>query len=100
MNIQGKQMHKQYWTNKVVGFCQNGTNNNNTVNNKLDPLIIYFRFPYYNDKRVSLIKSCIRTTKAHCLKDWPTVVRLVYDVTKMEFFCNTSFTKPFPVSSQ
>ena len=88
MNIQGKQMDKQYWTKKVLGFCQNGTNNDNTANNKLDPAIIYFRFPYYNDKRVPLIKSCIRTIKGHCLKDWSIVVRLLQDVTKMEFFCN------------
>ena len=64
------------------------------VNKKTDPAIIYFRFLYYGDKGASLIKSCIRTIKRNCLNDRPIVFRLMYDVTKMEFFCNAKDGTP------
>ena len=47
----------------------NDTINDNMVNNKAYPVIIYFGVLYYGDKRVSLIKSCIRTMKPNYLKD-------------------------------
>ena len=59
------------------------------INNKVYPGIIYFHFQYYSHKRVSLIKSCIRMIKPNCLKDRPVVLKPMYDVTKMEFFCST-----------
>lgn len=69
--------------------AKNGTNNDNMINNKVYPRIIYFHFQYYSHKRVSLIKSCIRMIKPNCLKDRPVVLKPMYDVTKMEFFCST-----------
>ena len=42
---------------------------NNTVNVKVNPVIIFFRLPYYGDEVVLLIKSCIKTVKADCLQD-------------------------------
>ena len=59
------------------------------INNKVYPGIIYFHFQHYSHKRVSLIKSCIRMIKPNCLKDRPVVLKPMYDVTKMEFFCST-----------
>ena len=79
------------WNQLWMSFftAKNGTNNDNMINNKVYPVIIYFHFQYYSDTRVSLIKSCIRRVKPNCLKDPPTVLKPMYDVTKMEFFCNT-----------
>ena len=53
----------------LFSTTQNGTNIDNMVNNKVDSVIIYFRFLYYVDKGVSLIKNCIRAIKINCLKD-------------------------------
>ena len=80
-------MWNQLWMSFFT--AKNGTNNDNMINNKVYPVIIYFHFQYYSDTRVSLIKSCIRRVKPNCLKDPPTVLKPMYDVTKMEFFCNT-----------
>ena len=56
---------------------------------KSNEITIYFRFPCYGDKNFSFFKSCIRKIKSNCNKDHPIVFRLLYDVTKLEFFCNT-----------
>ena len=37
----------------LFSTTQNGTNIDNMVNNKIDSVIIYFRFLYYGDKGVS-----------------------------------------------
>ena len=50
--------------------------------------------PYYGDKGFSLFKSCIRKIKSNCKKDQPVTFRLLYDVTKLEFFCNTKDRTP------
>ena len=40
------------------------------------------------------MKSCLRKIKSNCKKDHPINFRLLYDVTKMEFFCNTKDKTP------
>ena len=40
------------------------------------------------------MKSCVRKIKSNCKKYHPIVFRLLYDVTKLEFFCNTKDRTP------
>ena len=40
------------------------------------------------------MKSCLRKIRSDCKKDHPINFRLLYDVTKMEFFCNTKDKNP------
>ena len=61
---------------------------------KSNEITIYFRFPCYGHKDFSFFKSCIRKIKSNCKKDHPIVFRLLYDVTKLEFFCNTKDKTP------
>ena len=49
---------------------------------------------YYGDKGFSLFKSCIHKIKSSCKKDHPILFRLLYDVTKLEFFCSTKDRTP------
>ena len=58
------------------------------------PVVIYFHFPYYGDKGLQLLKSCIRKIKVNCKKDQPVVFKILHDVCKMEFFCNTKDRTP------
>ena len=69
-----------------------GPNINNTE--KSNEITIYFRFPYYGDKGFSLFKFYIRKIKSNCKKDHPIVFRPLYDVTKLEFFCDTKDRTP------
>ena len=80
--------------NKTLNTPSNneGPNINNTE--KSNETTIYFRFRYYGDKGFSLFKSSIRKIKSNCKKDHPFVFRLLYDVTKLECFCNTKDRTP------
>ena len=49
---------------------------------------------YYGDKAFSLFKRCIHKIKSSCKKDHPILFRLLYDVTKLEFFCSTKDRTP------
>ena len=40
------------------------------------------------------MKSCLRKIRSNCKKDHPINFRLLYDVTKIEFFCNTKDKTP------
>ena len=57
-------------------------------------VMIYFRFRYYGDKGFQLLKSCIRKVKANFENDQPVVFNILYEVCKMEFFCNTKDRTP------
>ena len=59
-----------------------------------EPIVTYFRFPYYGDKSLQLLKSCISEIKVNCKIDQPVVLKILYDVCKMEFFCNTKDRTP------
>ena len=41
-----------------------------------------------------LFKSCTHKIKSNCKKDHSVVFRLLYDFTKLEFFCNTKDITP------
>ena len=59
-----------------------------------EPVAIYFRFPYYGDKGLLLLKSYIRKIKVNCKNDHPVIFKILHDVCKMEFFCNTKYRTP------
>ena len=59
-----------------------------------ESVVIYFRFPYYGDKGLHLLKSCIRKIKVNSKNDQPVVFKILYDVCKVEFFCNTKDRTP------
>ena len=58
---------------------------NRTAKQK-EPVVVYFRSPYYGDKGLQLLKSCIRKIKVNCKNDQPVVFKILYDVCKVEFF--------------
>ena len=83
--------------NSIINKTLNTPPNNessNSIEEKSNEITIYFRFPYYGDKGFSLFKSCICKIKANCKKDQPVTFRLLYDVTKLEFFCSTKDRTP------
>ena len=43
---------------------------------------------------MQLLKSCIRKIKVNCKNYQPVAFKILYDVFKMEFFCNTKDTIP------
>ena len=61
----------------------------NLTTKQKEPVVIYLCFPYYGDKGLQLLKSCIRKIKVNCKKDHPFVCKILDDVCKMEFFCNS-----------
>ena len=52
-------------------------------------LTIYVRIPYYSDKGLSLLKSCLRKIRSDWVKTLSIRFRTQYDVNKIEFYCNT-----------
>ena len=73
---------------KTLNTPSNNEGPNINITAKSNEITIYFRFPYYGDKGFSLFKPCVRKIKSNCKRDHPIVFRLLYDVTKLEFFCN------------
>ena len=45
--------------------------------------------PYYSDKGLSLLKSCLRKIRSNCVKTRSIRFKTQYDVNKIEFYCNT-----------
>ena len=52
-------------------------------------LTIYVRMPYYSDKGLSLLKSCLRKIRSNCVKTISIRFRTQYDVNKIEFYCSS-----------
>ena len=48
-----------------------------------EPVVIYFRLPYYGAEEFQLLKSCIRKNKVNCKNDNPVVFKILYDVPKI-----------------
>ena len=71
-----------------------GESEPNLTAKQKEPVVIYFRFPYYEDKGLQLSKSCIRKIKINCKNDQPVVLKILYDVFKMKFFCNPKDRNP------
>ena len=44
---------------------------------------------YYEDKGLQLLKFCIRKVKVNSKNGHPVALKILHDVCKMEFFCNT-----------
>ena len=66
------------------------TTDENTDNVKSpEVLIIYLLIPYYSDKGLSLLKSCLRKIRSNWVKALSIRFRTQYDVNKIEFYCNT-----------
>ena len=65
------------------------TADSNDANKSNNGVTIYFCVPYYGDKGCSLIKSYIRKIKSNCKKEQSINFRVLYDVTKVDFFCST-----------
>ena len=80
---------------KTLQALQDKKEPNLTAKQK-EPVIIYFCFPYYGDKGLQLLKSCIHKVKIKLngKNDQPGVFKILYDVCKIEFFCNTKDRTP------
>ena len=48
----------------------------------------------YGDRGLQLLKSYIRKIKENCKNDQPVVFKILCDVCKIEFFCNTKDRTP------
>ena len=59
-----------------------------------EPVVVYLCFPYYGDRGLQLPKSCILKIKVNCKKDHPVVFKIIHDLCKMKFFCNTKDRTP------
>ena len=68
---------------------QSNTEDAHGVNETSNKVTIYFRVPYYGDKGCSLIKFCICKINSNSKKERPVTFRILYDVTKIGFFCST-----------
>ena len=66
----------------------------NLAGKQNEPVVIYFCFPHYGDKGFQLTKSYIRKIKVNCKNNQPVVFEILYDVSKMRFFCNTKDRTP------
>ena len=78
---------------KPLEAHENKSETNLTAKQK-ESVVIYFHFPYYGEKGLQLLKFCIRNSKVNCKKDQPVVFKILHDVCKMEFFCNTKDRTP------
>ena len=54
---------------------------------KKDPVINYFRFPYYGDKGFQILKSYIRKIKLNCKNDPPVLFKILYGVCNVPWLC-------------
>ena len=45
--------------------------------------------PYYSDKGLPLFKSCLRKIQSNCVQNRSIRFKTKYDVSKIEFYCNT-----------
>ena len=45
--------------------------------------------PYYSDKGLPLFKSCLRKIQSNCVQNRSIRFKAKYDVSKIEFYCNT-----------
>ena len=64
------------------------TADSNDANKTNNGVTIYFCVPYYGDKGCPLIKSSIKI-KSNCKQEQSVNFRVLYDVTKVDFFCST-----------
>ena len=64
---------------------------NKSTNNSKSPevLTIYVRIPYYRDKVLWLLKSCLRKIRSNCVKTGSIRFKTQYNINKIEFYCNT-----------
>ena len=74
---------------KIIHQVLNTTDE--SANNAKSPevLTIYVRVPYYNDKGLSLLKSCLCKIRSDCLRTHSVRCKTQYDVNNIEFYCNT-----------
>ena len=70
------------------------TTDSNDTNETNNGVTIYFRVSYYGDRGCSLIKSCSRKIKSNCKKEQPINFRVLYEVTKIDFFCSIKDKTP------
>ena len=77
-------------TNNIMKQAINKTTSDNISNqhDQSQVINIWFRLPYSGDKSVQLTNSCITKINRHCKKDISIKFKLLYDTTKLEFFCN------------
>ena len=57
----------------------------NVTAKQKEHVVIYLRFPYYEDKGLQLLKSWIRKIQVPCKTDQPVVFMILYNICKMEF---------------
>ena len=86
----------KFFTNNIVKQVINGTNKTNQSTENTDSeLTIWFRVPFCGDKNAQFANSCIRKIRRYCKKNINLKFRLLYDTTKLEFFCNNKDKTPF-----
>ena len=87
-------------TNNIMKKVINKTTSDDGSNQpEQSPVInIWFRLPSCGDKSVQLANSCIKEIKHYCKKDISVKFKLLYDTTKLEFFCNNKDKHIFSIN--
>ena len=87
-----------YVTNKIIKRLTNRVtpvvpedNNSNTD----DVHTIWFRVPYCGEKGLQMVKSCIRKIKRNLVKDKQVNFKILFNTTKLSYFCNAKDAVPF-----
>ena len=65
----------------------------NLATKQKEPVVIYFHSPYYGDKGLQHLKTCICKIKVNHKINHPVVLKILH-VCKIEFFCNTKDRTP------
>ena len=79
--------------NKVINKTTSDDGSNQS--NQKPVVTIWFRLPYCGDKIVQLANSCVKKIKRYCKKDINIQFKFLYDITKLEVFCNNKDKTPF-----
>ena len=96
MNIWTNLKFQQIWQNEIINKTLDtpSITADSQTNETSNEITIYFRVTYYVNKGCSLIKSCIRKIKSNCKKEQSITFKVLYDVTKIDFFCSTKDKMP------
>ena len=96
MNIWTNLKFQQIWQNEIINKTLDtpSITADSQTNETSNEITIYFRVTYYVNKGCSLIKSCIHKIKSNCKKEQSITFKVLYDVTKIDFFCSTKDKMP------
>ena len=73
---------------RIIHQLLNTTHESNNNVESPEVLTIYVCMPYYSNKGLWLLKSCLCKIRSNCVKTCSIRFKTQYDVSKIEFYCN------------